>query len=84
VIVKEISLDFLMDLHVLSCPEYEKVIFDVPYVYTFIWTCTLLAPDWLDELYSYSVFKSLSLTSQYPVIMSITVPEIEALQMNPK
>jgi hypothetical protein len=28
-------------------PTYEKVIFDVPFVCTFIWTCTLLVPDWL-------------------------------------
>jgi hypothetical protein len=58
-----------------------KVIFDLPYVYTFIWTCTywhLIA--WMDFIHiQYS-----RVTSQCPASMSITVPKIGALQMSPQ
>jgi hypothetical protein len=46
--------------------------------------CALLAPEWLDEFYSYLVFKSLSIIDHCPVNVDILAPKIEALQMGPK
>lgn len=60
------------------------MVFGMLFVFMYVCMCALLAPEWLDEFYSYSVFKSLSIIDQCPVNMDILTPKIEALQMNPK
>jgi cytochrome c oxidase subunit IV len=42
VIVKEIDLEIWMDLHVLSHPEYEKMVFGMLGVYMYALMCVLL------------------------------------------
>jgi hypothetical protein len=49
-----------------------------------VYVCASLAPEWLKVFFSYSVFKSLSLTGQCLVNMDIPAPKTEALQMSPK
>jgi hypothetical protein len=43
-----------------------------------------LEPERLDGFYSYSVFKSLSVTDRCPANMDILAPKIGALQMGPQ
>jgi hypothetical protein len=44
----------------------------------FVYVCVLLAPEWLDGFYLYSVFKSLSAIRRCPMNSKILVPKTEA------
>jgi hypothetical protein len=70
-IMKEIDLDILMHLHILSSPEHKKVIFEMLSVYTDVH----LTSTQMDELYLYLVFKILSVVGQCPVHMNILAPK---------
>jgi hypothetical protein len=48
------------------------------------WICASLAPEELDELYSYSLCNCLSFTGQFSVITDIPAPMIRAPEMGPK
>jgi hypothetical protein len=54
-----------MDLHVFSIPEYERVVYGMPFVCVSLYVCmyasSSLAPEHLDGFYSYSVFNNLSI-----------------------
>jgi hypothetical protein len=51
VMMKNTGIQILMDLHILSLLEHEKVVFGTSslYVHTYTWMCTLLAPEQLDR-----------------------------------
>jgi hypothetical protein len=46
--------------------------------------CTSLAPEWLDEFYSYSEFNSLSAIGPCPVNMNVLASKTGALQIGVK
>jgi hypothetical protein len=75
VITKESDIKILMDLHIFSVPECEKVVWNAVCACLYTWMCTF---------YSHSVFKCLSTIGQCLVNMNITAPKIGALQMGPK
>jgi hypothetical protein len=83
VIMKEIDIKILMDLHIFSLPECEEVVWNAVCICLYTWMCTSVGPEWLEQLYSYSVFTCLSTTGQWLVNMNITAPKIWALQMWP-
>jgi hypothetical protein len=84
VIVRNTCLKILVDLCVVSSPEYEKVALVCRLsVSICICMCALLAPEWLDGFYSYSVFKGLSALCQCPMNSKILVPKTEALVLVP-
>jgi hypothetical protein len=59
VIGHKIDLKILIDLRVLSPPDYENAIFDMPCVciaYVYIWMCAWLAPKRQNEFYLCSLF----------------------------
>jgi hypothetical protein len=47
----------LMDLHIFSTPKYEKAVFGLLSVHLYVCMCSLLAPELLDGLQLYSVFR---------------------------
>jgi hypothetical protein len=54
------------------------------FLFMYVCMCALLAPEWLDEFYSYLVFKSSSIIDQCSVNMDIPSPKIEDLHMGLK
>jgi hypothetical protein len=84
VIARNTCPKILMNLRVVSSPEYEKVALVCHLsVSICVCMCALLAFEWLDGFYSYSVFKSLSAICQCPMNSKILVPKTEALEMVP-
>jgi hypothetical protein len=55
----------------------------MPSVSLYVYTSSSLAPEQLDGLYVYSVFRSLSVTGRCSLNMSILAPKMRALQMIP-
>jgi hypothetical protein len=72
---KKIDLEILMQLHVLSSPEYERVGFGMSSVLS-VRMCSLLLPEWLSKFYSYLVSKSSSIIGQCLVNMNIPALKI--------
>jgi hypothetical protein len=52
------SLEILLDLHILIPCEYKKVVFGMSSLSVYV--CISLGPEQVNGLYSYSVFKNLS------------------------
>jgi hypothetical protein len=45
----------LMDLYVVTAPEYKKIVSGVSSVCTYLCMCLSLVPEWLGRFYCYSV-----------------------------
>jgi hypothetical protein len=80
----EIDVETSTDLHVFSpSPKYEKVVFGMPspckHVCMYVCMRTSLAPQRLDEFYSYLVFKSLYLIGRFSLNTNILTPKVWAL-----
>jgi hypothetical protein len=73
-------LKVLMDLHVLSTPEYGKWLLEF-HLSLYVCMYFSLAPGRSDGFYSYSVYKSSSRIHQCPMNVNIPAPKLWALQM---
>jgi hypothetical protein len=73
----KVSVEIWTGLHVLSTPEYSKVVLGMPS------TCLSMVPERIDGFYSYSAFESLYHIGRRAMNMNIVAPEIGAVQVPP-
>jgi hypothetical protein len=83
VVVKEIYVEILTDLHVFRPDDNEKNDFWVPVcqcVVIYVRFCERLAPENLDRFYSNSVSNSLSILGQCTANLNMPTPKTGGLQ----
>jgi hypothetical protein len=74
---KVLSLETVMNLHIFSLIGPTEKWFLEYHLIVWMdgWMCTVIVPELLDILYSYSIFKSLSILGPCRANMSILVPK---------
>jgi hypothetical protein len=65
-------------------PQYEEVVFGILSVCLCGWMCASPAHERLGGLYSYSIFKNLSVIGWCSVNMNVLAPEIRARKIDPE
>jgi hypothetical protein len=82
VMVKWISLEILMDLHIFRAPAFEKVVCGRSCSSASM-VVQLASTECLDRFYSYLVFKTLTFIGRLPGGWAFRLQK-QVLQMNPK